>query len=70
MTKKPIITMNHRREDGRSPVSASCVIISNPDWLSSSETEVNPRIRSWKGTYMNELEIRKPFVESSYSTKK
>jgi hypothetical protein len=35
-------------EDGRFPVFASCVAISNPDSLSSSETGVNPGIRSLK----------------------
>ncbi len=35
-------------EDGRFSVSASCVTISNPDSLSSSETGVNPGIWSWK----------------------
>jgi hypothetical protein len=35
-------------EDGRFLVSASCVTIPNPDLLSSSETTVNPGIRSWK----------------------
>jgi hypothetical protein len=34
--------------DGRFPVSASCGTIQNPDLLSSSETEVNPGIRSSK----------------------
>jgi hypothetical protein len=34
-------------EDGRFPVSASCVSISNPDLLSSSEAGVNRGIISW-----------------------
>jgi hypothetical protein len=33
-------------EDGRFLVSASCVKISKPDWLSSSETGVTSGIRS------------------------
>jgi hypothetical protein len=41
------VTIEHRCEDGGSiTVSASCVTISNPDSLSSSETGVNPGIRS------------------------
>ncbi len=38
--------------------------ISNPDSLSSSETGVNSGIRSSKSTYLNELDVRKPLVES------
>jgi hypothetical protein len=38
--------IDYRCEDGRFLVSASCVTISNPDSLSSSETGVNPGIRS------------------------
>ncbi len=38
----------YRCEDGRSPVSASCVTISNLDLFSSSSTGVNPGIRSWR----------------------
>ncbi len=33
-------------EDGNCPVFASCVTISNPDSISSSETGVNPGMRS------------------------
>jgi hypothetical protein len=36
----------HRCDDGRFPVSASCLTISNPGSPSSSETGVNPGIRS------------------------
>jgi hypothetical protein len=36
----------NRCEDGRFPVSAICVTISNPDSLSSSKTGVDPGIRS------------------------
>ncbi len=57
--------IDYRCEDGRSQVSAvSCVIISDPDSLSSSETRVNFGIRSFKSTYLNELNVRKLFVES------
>ncbi len=49
------------------PVSASCVAILNPDSLSSSKRRVNPGIRSWKSTDLNELAIRKPLI---YFTKK
>jgi hypothetical protein len=47
----PLLAAEHvdyRCEDGKFPVSASCVPISNPDSLSSSETGVDPEIRSWK----------------------
>jgi hypothetical protein len=42
---KPI---DYRCEDGRFPVSGSCLTISNPDLLPSSETGVNLGIRSWR----------------------
>jgi hypothetical protein len=35
-------------EDDRVQVFASCMTISNNDSLSSCETGVDPRIRSWK----------------------
>jgi hypothetical protein len=49
--------MNYRWEweDGCFLVSASCVTISNPDSLSSSETGVNPEIRSWKSAHLMSL---------------
>ncbi len=40
--------IDYRCEDGRFPVSTSSVIISNPGSLSSSDTGVDPGIRSWK----------------------
>jgi hypothetical protein len=39
-------TRDDRCEDGRIPVSANCLISSNPDSLSNSETGVDPGIRS------------------------
>ncbi len=39
---------DYKCEDGHFPVFASYVTISNPNALSSSETAVNPRRRSWK----------------------
>jgi hypothetical protein len=42
------VLIDYRCEDGRFPVSASCVTISNLDSLSSSKTVVTPGIRSWK----------------------
>jgi hypothetical protein len=39
-------TIDYRCEDGRFPVSTTCVTISNTDMLFSSETEVNPGMRS------------------------
>ncbi len=41
-------SIGYRCEDGRLPLSASCVAISNPDLLYSSETGVDPWMRSWK----------------------
>jgi hypothetical protein len=38
--------------------------ISNPNLLSSSGAGVNSGIRSWKSTYQNELNVRKPLVVS------
>ncbi len=38
--------VDYRCKDGRFPVSASCVTMSNPDSLSRSKTEVNTGIRS------------------------
>jgi hypothetical protein len=40
------------------------VTISNPKSLSSTETRINPEIRSSKYTYLNELDVRKPLVVS------
>ncbi len=40
------ISINYRCEDGRFPVSASGVTISNPDPLSNSEIGVNFGLRS------------------------
>jgi hypothetical protein len=41
-------TTDYKCEDGRSPVSESCETISNPDWLSSSETGVKSRNQKLK----------------------
>jgi hypothetical protein len=35
-----------------------------PDLLSSSKTGVNSGIRNWKSTFLIELDVRKPLVES------
>ncbi len=45
---KPITVIDYRFEDGRFPVYASCVTISNHNLLFISETGVNSGIRSWK----------------------
>jgi hypothetical protein len=63
-------SIDYRCEDGRFPVSASCVVISNPRSLASSETGVNPGRRSWKSTYLIELEVRKPWVVSISQSQK
>jgi hypothetical protein len=62
--KECVEIIDYRCEYGRFPVSASCVTISNPDLLSSRETGVNPGIRSWKSTYLIELDVWKPLVVS------
>ncbi len=59
---KLVKTIDNKCEDGRFPVSTNCV--TNPDSLSSNETEINPGIRSWKSSYPNELDVRKPSVVS------
>jgi hypothetical protein len=38
--------------------------MSDSDLLSSSGTGVNAGIRSWKSTYLIELDVRMPLVES------
>ncbi len=58
LSGRPIHPIDYRCEDGRSPVSTSCVTISNPDSHSSSETGVDPKIRSWKSSHLNELDVR------------
>jgi hypothetical protein len=45
------------REAGRCPVLTGCVTILNPKSSSSSETGVNRWIRSWKSTYLIELDV-------------
>ncbi len=57
-------TIDYRCQDGRFPVSSNCMTITNPDELPKIETGVNPRIRSWRSTYLNELDVRKPLVVS------
>ncbi len=57
-------TIDYRCKDISLQVSASWMTILNPDSLSRSETWVNPGIRSWKSTYLNELAVRKPLVVS------
>ncbi len=60
-------TIDYRCEDGRFPEFASCMTMSNPDLISSSETRVNPGIRSWRkhiSEWARLLDVRKPLVES------
>jgi hypothetical protein len=61
--------IDYRCEDGRFPVSGSCVTISNPDSLSSSETGVNPEIRSWR-KYLSGWAWCQKTIGGIYSTKK
>ncbi len=44
--KYAIALIDNRREYGQIPVCASCVTISNPQSISSSETGINPEIKS------------------------
>ncbi len=57
-----VTAIDYRGEDGRFPVCTSCVTIPNPVLLSSSEMGVNPGMRSWKCTYLIELDVRNPLV--------
>ncbi len=59
-----IYSIDYRYEDVRFQVSASCITISNLDLFSSSETGVNPAIRSWKITFLIEHDVRKPLLVS------
>ncbi len=43
---------------------ARCVTISNPDSLCRCEAEVDPGVRSWKRTYLTELDVRRSLVTS------
>jgi hypothetical protein len=43
-------------------LQVNCVTVSNPNLISRGETVVNPGIKSWKETYLNELGVRKPLV--------
>jgi hypothetical protein len=45
-TIRQLPTIAYRCENSSFPLSASCVTISNPDSLSSSEKKVNPGIKS------------------------
>ncbi len=64
-----VLPIDYRFEDGRSPVSASCLTISNPNLLSSSETGVNPGLRSWKKHLSDWARCQKA-VGGIYLTKK
>ncbi len=59
-----VLVVDYRCELGRYSVSVSCVTISNPDSLFSSETGVNSGRRRSKSTHLNELDVRKPLVVS------
>ncbi len=61
--------VDYRCEDVRFPVPASCVTISNPNSLSSSETGVNPGIRSWK-KHLSEWARSQEAIDGIYFTKK
>ncbi len=58
-----------RRENDRFQVFASCVTISNPGWLSSSETRINLGIRSWK-KHLSEWARCQKAIGGIYFTKK
>jgi hypothetical protein len=61
--------IDYRCEDGRFPVLASCVTISNPNLLSSSDTGVDPGIRSWK-KHLSEWARCQKAIGGIYFTKK
>jgi hypothetical protein len=54
--------MDYECEEPLFPVSASCVTISNPDSISSSERGITSGIKTEESTYLNELYARKPLV--------
>jgi hypothetical protein len=62
-------TIDYKCVDSGFPVSVSCVTISNHDLISSSETEVNPGIRSWK-KHLSEWPRCQKATDSFYFTKK
>jgi hypothetical protein len=62
-------TIDYRCEDVSFPMSASCMTILNPDLLSSSETGINPGIRSWK-KHLSEWARCQKAVGGIYFTKK
>ncbi len=62
-------TIYYRCEYGHSPVSTSCVTIWNPNSLSSSETGVNPEIKSWKKDLYDWARCQKA-IGGIYFTKK
>jgi hypothetical protein len=65
-TIRPII--DYRYEDDRFLVSPSCVTCANPNLLPSSETEVNPGIRSWR-MHLSEWALCQKAIEGIYSKK-
>ncbi len=54
--------MDYRWEDDRLPRSESCVTISNPDSLSSSETGVNPGIKRLSDWALFQAAIRGIYI--------
>ncbi len=65
----PTSTIDYRCEDGSFLVSASCGTISDPEWLSSSETGVNPGISSRK-KHLSDWARRQKAIGGIYFTKK
>ncbi len=63
------MNIDYRCEKGRVLVYASCVTISNPDLLSSSETWVDPGRRSWKN-HLSEWARCQKAIGCIYFTKK
>ncbi len=64
-----VVVIDYRREGSRFPLYASCVLISNPDLLSSSETRVKIG-QAERITCLNELDVRKSLVESTLQRSK
>ncbi len=65
--KLRIWSIDNRWEDGRFSVSESCVIIPNPDFLlSSSETEADSEMSTWKKNLPEWAEALQPGLKFGY----
>jgi hypothetical protein len=64
----PVSSTDYKCKDDDFPMSASCVMNSNPHSLSSSETEVDPEMRIRKSTSLIKLCVY--VIGDIYETKK